>query len=279
MPIYPTLAVAAAVAVVVPRAGRVPLRAVPPAPPTGSRWRSVFAFMIPVDGWLTKLLGADRHLPRRATPAASARSGTSSLEEFAYAFALLTLVMLVWDRARRPAAPRDASASRVTAVVLVVGSFVAMEGVSYAAHRWVMHGRGMGWHRSHHAPPAGRFERNDLFPVCFSAVGVAAVRARRRWVSHAAAGGSASASPPTARLPVRARGLHPPPAARAGSRSWRYLRVAARRAPRPPPVGGEPYGMLLPVVPRRAARRRGRRTGDVAGQRDLLGGAGRRRSR
>ena len=35
-----------------------------------------------------------------------------------------------------------------------------------------MHGPGMVWHRSHHVPGPGRFERNDLFPPCFSAVGV-----------------------------------------------------------------------------------------------------------
>jgi beta-carotene 3-hydroxylase len=35
-----------------------------------------------------------------------------------------------------------------------------------------MHGFAMDWHRSHHAPPLSRFEKNDLFPVCFSAVGV-----------------------------------------------------------------------------------------------------------
>ena len=57
-------------------------------------------------------------------------------------------------------------------VVLVVGSFAVMEGVSYAAHRWVMHGVGLVWHRSHHAPARSAVERNDLFPVCFSAVGV-----------------------------------------------------------------------------------------------------------
>jgi beta-carotene 3-hydroxylase len=60
----------------------------------------------------------------------------------------------------------------VRALVLVVGSFVAMEAVSYAAHRWVMHGFAMAWHRSHHLPPRGPLERNDLFPVCFSVVGV-----------------------------------------------------------------------------------------------------------
>ena len=60
----------------------------------------------------------------------------------------------------------------MTPVLLVVGAFVAMEAVSYAGHRWVMHGFAMAWHRSHHAPPKGRVERNDLFPVCFSAVGI-----------------------------------------------------------------------------------------------------------
>jgi len=56
--------------------------------------------------------------------------------------------------------------------VLIVGAFVVMEGVSYAAHRWVMHGFAIAWHRSHHAPARAVFERNDLFPLCFSSVGV-----------------------------------------------------------------------------------------------------------
>lgn len=56
--------------------------------------------------------------------------------------------------------------------LLIAGSFVTMEGVSYATHRWIMHGVGMGWHRSHHAPPRGRFERNDLFPIFFAVVGI-----------------------------------------------------------------------------------------------------------
>ena len=63
-------------------------------------------------------------------------------------------------------------------VVLVV-AFAVMEGVSYAAHRWVMHGAGMGWHRSHHVPSDGGWERNDLFPACFSVVGFAVFEVRR----------------------------------------------------------------------------------------------------
>ena len=57
--------------------------------------------------------------------------------------------------------------------LLAVASFLGMEAASYSLHRWVMHGFGMVWHRSHHVPREGRFERNDLFPLCFSVVGVA----------------------------------------------------------------------------------------------------------
>jgi lycopene cyclase domain-containing protein len=95
MPIYPALALAAAVAVVVVE--RLWLH-------TGlfrdrAYWVSMaicYAFMIPVDGWLTK----------RSAPIVRYRpqdtSGLSPiwdipLEEYAYAFALLTAVMLAWD--------------------------------------------------------------------------------------------------------------------------------------------------------------------------------------
>ncbi len=58
-------------------------------------------------------------------------------------------------------------------LLLIVAAFVAMEGVSYAAHRWVMHGFALAWHGSHHAPKEAFFEKNDLFPVVFSSVGIA----------------------------------------------------------------------------------------------------------
>ncbi len=94
-PIYPTLAVLAAVAVValelrILRTGLFRDRAY---------WISLaicIGFMIPVDGWLTK----------QSAPIVFYRpEDTSGLrpiwdipaEEFAYAFAMLTLVMLVWD--------------------------------------------------------------------------------------------------------------------------------------------------------------------------------------
>lgn len=95
-PIYPTTAVVAAVSIValellVVRSGLFRQRAY---------WISmaiVLVFMILVDGWLTK----------RSAPIVIYRDDDTSglrpiwdipLEEYAYAFALLTLVILVWDR-------------------------------------------------------------------------------------------------------------------------------------------------------------------------------------
>jgi beta-carotene 3-hydroxylase len=55
---------------------------------------------------------------------------------------------------------------------LIVGlAFVAMEPVTYVAHRWVMHGIGVRLHRSHHRSVAlRRLEANDWFPVMFGSV-------------------------------------------------------------------------------------------------------------
>jgi beta-carotene 3-hydroxylase len=57
----------------------------------------------------------------------------------------------------------------VTAVLLALGALVLMEPVAALAHRYVFHGFGMGWHRSHHLAPRRVFEANDLFPVVFAA--------------------------------------------------------------------------------------------------------------
>lgn len=96
MPIYPTLAVTAAVVVLALelRVFRSGLLREP------AYWISMaicYAFMIPVDGWLTK------HSAPIVVYRPEDTSGISPiwdipLEEYAYAFALLTLVMLVWDR-------------------------------------------------------------------------------------------------------------------------------------------------------------------------------------
>jgi beta-carotene 3-hydroxylase len=57
-------------------------------------------------------------------------------------------------------------------------AFVLMEPLTYAAHRWVMHGAGWVLHRSHHrARPGGGLEANDWYPVLFAAVTILAMAA------------------------------------------------------------------------------------------------------
>ena len=60
----------------------------------------------------------------------------------------------------------------VDAAVLV-GTVVAMEVAASGVHRFVMHGFGWGWHRSHHEPRTGRFEVNDLYAAVFAAPALA----------------------------------------------------------------------------------------------------------
>ena len=52
---------------------------------------------------------------------------------------------------------------------LFLVTIAAMEGVAYAAHRWIMHGPGWVLHESHHRQRDGWFERNALYFVIFAA--------------------------------------------------------------------------------------------------------------
>lgn len=134
-------------------------------------------------------------------------------------------------------------------IVILVGAstLFAMEGVSYAAHRWVMHGPGMRWHRSHHRPPAGRWERNDLFPLCFSLVGIAAfvlAWVLRQPVAWSVASGITAYG--MMYLAVHELYIHRRLQLRLPRGTYlEWLREAHRAHHQ---TGGEPYGMLLPVV-------------------------------
>jgi len=52
--------------------------------------------------------------------------------------------------------------------LLFIATVAVMEGVAYAAHRWVMHGPGWFLHASHHRARSGAFELNDLYAVIFA---------------------------------------------------------------------------------------------------------------
>ena len=55
-----------------------------------------------------------------------------------------------------------------TAVFLL--TLAGMEVFAWFAHKYVMHGWGWGWHKSHHEPRAGWFEKNDLYAVVFAGI-------------------------------------------------------------------------------------------------------------
>ncbi len=56
--------------------------------------------------------------------------------------------------------------------LLVVATVAAMELTATLVHRYVMHGWGWGWHKSHHEPRTGWFERNDLYALVFAALSI-----------------------------------------------------------------------------------------------------------
>ncbi|HZB43305.1 MAG TPA: sterol desaturase family protein [Ilumatobacter sp.] len=142
----------------------------------------------------------------------------------------------------------------MTSLAVFLLTFSGMEMIAYSAHRWLMHGPGMVWHRSHHAPARTLIERNDLFPLCFSAVGVglAVVAATGRAPASSWAAAAGVTAYGVAYLAVHEIVIHrrlslPVP-------DLRYLRWL-RDSHRAHHIdAGEPYGMLLPLMS--AARRR-----------------------
>lgn len=142
----------------------------------------------------------------------------------------------------------------MTAVAIVLAAFVVMEPVTYLTHRYVMHGLGRRLHRSHHRRwprrAAGEpfFEANDAFPAMFAGVVMLAMAVGFN------VDGLTVLLPVTVgvtlygiayalvhdgyihgRLPVRVRHLLLDRLADAHELHHRF--------------GGEPYGMLVPIVP------------------------------
>jgi len=139
----------------------------------------------------------------------------------------------------------------VPGALVAIAAFVLMEPVTYAAHRWLMHGPAERLHRSHHVHVARgvvpRVEANDAFPVAFAGVVVALLA-----VGYGVAGFGVLVP---ACVGVTAYGaayvlvhdvaIHRrwiPARRRASSpRAWSRLADAHLRHHR---GGGEPYGML-----------------------------------
>ena len=58
---------------------------------------------------------------------------------------------------------------------IVLATVLVMEAVAFAVHKYVMHGPGWGWHRSHHVGHEHVFEANDLYAVVFAAASIGLV--------------------------------------------------------------------------------------------------------
>lgn len=55
---------------------------------------------------------------------------------------------------------------------IFLSTLIAMEGVGFLAHKYVMHGWGWFLHRSHHEEQLGAFETNDIYLLVLGAVAV-----------------------------------------------------------------------------------------------------------
>ena len=134
-------------------------------------------------------------------------------------------------------------------VLVAVAAFVGMEGFTYLTHRFVMHGIGWVLHRSHHVPSAERFEANDVFPCIGAAVAMVgfAIGFNVPVPSLVAVGLGVTAYG-FAYMFVHDLYIH----GRLGRLSEVALLERLRRAHALHHLfGGEPFGMLAPILPRR----------------------------
>ncbi|MEP7223244.1 MAG: sterol desaturase family protein [Novosphingobium sp.] len=62
--------------------------------------------------------------------------------------------------------------SATAAFLTVIAAALAMEFVAWSSHKYVMHGFAWGWHRDHHEPHSGFFEKNDRFAIVGAAMSI-----------------------------------------------------------------------------------------------------------
>lgn len=139
---------------------------------------------------------------------------------------------------------------------LAVCAFVAMEPITAATHRFVMHGVGLRLHASHHRlRKSGFFERNDAFPVVFAAlvgIGLWAGFNHSGFADLVPVGvgvtayGLAYALVHDVYIHSRLRMF--------GERRWAIVDRLADAHRIHHRTSGAPYGMLLPLVPRASRR-------------------------
>lgn len=156
------------------------------------------------------------------------------------------------------------------AFVWMLLAFVLMEPATALAHRGIMHGRGMVWHRSHHGRRMTRFEANDLFPACFAGITMLAIGVG---FNVPALGvlvpvGAGVTLYGVAYTLVHDGVVHRRFRMPAGGR---YLRHVVESHALHHRYGAAPYGMLVPVVPAEIRRRADPSSASVARARQRVG--------
>ncbi len=68
--------------------------------------------------------------------------------------------------------PQNRTDAMLTNLAIFLITLAGMEVVAWLAHKYLMHGIGWGWHRSHHEPRHGWFEKNDLYAVVFAVLAI-----------------------------------------------------------------------------------------------------------
>jgi beta-carotene 3-hydroxylase len=144
-----------------------------------------------------------------------------------------------------------ATVGNAVSFLLILCAFVLMEPLTYGVHRWVMHGRGIVLHRSHHrVVPIGRFEKNDWYPIIFAAVVMIGLAIGFNIASLSALVpigigitlyGATYSLVHDGYIHRRIPGI--------GRRTHRVLEHLAESHRLHHRFHGEPYGMLCPIVP------------------------------
>lgn len=140
-------------------------------------------------------------------------------------------------------------------VAVGVAAFVLMEPVTYATHRWVMHGLGERIHWSHHRLGSRGWEANDLYPLGFASIVMAALAVG---FNRDGAGDLVAVAMGISAYGICYAAVHDIYIHRRLGRFARRTAVLDRLADAHElhhRFGGEPFGMLLPVIPRVVARR------------------------
>jgi beta-carotene 3-hydroxylase len=141
-------------------------------------------------------------------------------------------------------------------VVLSLLAFAAMEPITAATHRFVMHGIGIRLHRSHHRRTHDGLELNDVYPLLFAAVvcvGLWIGFHDPRWSELVPLGvgitayGAAYAAVHDVYIHRRLRCF--------GDRTFGWIDRLADAHALHHRFGGAPYGMLVPIVPRHVRAR------------------------